>query len=57
MMLKWPEVLNLAKTSNPAPDRKVIKTAYGVTTPLLALNVGASAPLLYDTFTRGIQDR
>jgi hypothetical protein len=31
--------------------------AYGVTTPLLALNVGASAPLLYDTFTRGIQDR
>src|SRR5271170_6890748 len=26
MMLKWPDVLNLAKAGNPAPDRKVIKT-------------------------------
>ena len=26
MMLRWPDVLNLAKTGNPAPDRKVIKT-------------------------------
>jgi peptide-methionine (R)-S-oxide reductase len=26
MMLKWPDVLNLAKRGNPAPDRKVIKT-------------------------------
>jgi peptide-methionine (R)-S-oxide reductase len=26
MMLKWPDVLNLARTGNPAPDRKVIKT-------------------------------
>ncbi len=26
MMLKWPDVLNLAKNGNPAPDRKVVKT-------------------------------
>jgi hypothetical protein len=26
MMLKWPDVLRLAKVGNPAPDRKVIKT-------------------------------
>src|ERR1700684_3846558 len=26
MMLKWPDVLNLAKIGNPAPDRKVVKT-------------------------------
>src|SRR5215472_15771919 len=26
MMLKWPEVLNLAKRGNPVPDRKVVKT-------------------------------
>ena len=26
MMLKWPDVLNLAKGGNPAPDRKVVKT-------------------------------
>src|ERR1017187_1518367 len=26
IMLNWPDVLNLAKTGNPAPDRKVIKT-------------------------------
>jgi peptide-methionine (R)-S-oxide reductase len=26
MMLKWPDVLNLAKSGNPAPDRKVVKT-------------------------------
>jgi hypothetical protein len=26
LMLKWPDVLNLAKTANPAPDRKVVKT-------------------------------
>ena len=25
-MLHWPDVLNLAKTGNPAPDRKVVKT-------------------------------
>ena len=25
-MLQWPEVLNLAKNGNPAPDRKVVKT-------------------------------
>ena len=25
-MLKWPDILNLAKKGNPAPDRKVIKT-------------------------------
>ncbi len=25
-MLKWPDVLNLAKGGNPAPDRKVVKT-------------------------------
>src|SRR5260370_39680210 len=25
-MLKWPDVLNLAKSGNPAPDRKVVKT-------------------------------
>src|SRR5271156_3168309 len=25
-MLKWPDVLNLAKNGNPAPDRKVVKT-------------------------------
>jgi len=26
LMLKWPDVLNLAKNGNPAPDRKVVKT-------------------------------
>ncbi len=26
MTLKWPEILNLAKGGNPAPDRKVVKT-------------------------------
>src|SRR5271170_2000235 len=26
MMLTWPDVLNLAKTGNPAPDHKVVKT-------------------------------
>jgi peptide-methionine (R)-S-oxide reductase len=26
MMLKWPDVLNLAKNGNPSPDRKVVKT-------------------------------
>jgi len=26
MMLKWADVLNLAKGGNPAPDRKVVKT-------------------------------
>ncbi|MGA2881841.1 MAG: peptide-methionine (R)-S-oxide reductase [Bryobacteraceae bacterium] len=26
MMRKWPDVLNLAKGGNPAPDRKVVKT-------------------------------
>jgi methionine-R-sulfoxide reductase len=26
MMLHWNDVLNLAKTGNPAPDRKVVKT-------------------------------
>ncbi len=26
IMLNWPDVLNLAKTGTPAPDRKVIKT-------------------------------
>ena len=26
MMLKWADVLNLAKAGNPAPDRKVVKT-------------------------------
>lgn len=26
MMLKWPDVLRLAKEGNPAPDRKVIKS-------------------------------
>jgi peptide-methionine (R)-S-oxide reductase len=26
MMLKWPDVLNLARTGNPAPDRKIVKT-------------------------------
>jgi methionine-R-sulfoxide reductase len=26
MMLQWNDVLNLAKTGNPAPDRKVVKT-------------------------------
>jgi hypothetical protein len=26
MMLKWPDVLNLAKGGNPAPDRKTVKT-------------------------------
>jgi len=26
VMLKWPDVLNLAKSGNPAPDRKVVKT-------------------------------
>jgi peptide-methionine (R)-S-oxide reductase len=25
-MLKWPDVLNLAKNGNPTPDRKVVKT-------------------------------
>ena len=25
-MLKWPDVLTLAKAGNPAPDRKVVKT-------------------------------
>src|SRR3984957_6365368 len=25
-MLQWPDVLNLAKSGNPAPDRKVVKT-------------------------------
>ena len=25
-MLTWPDVLNLAKSGNPAPDRKVVKT-------------------------------
>ena len=25
-MLKWPDVLNLARDGNPAPDRKVVKT-------------------------------
>ena len=25
-MLKWPDVLKLAKDGNPAPDRKVVKT-------------------------------
>jgi methionine-R-sulfoxide reductase len=25
-MLKWPEVLKLAKTGNPAPDHKVVRT-------------------------------
>jgi len=25
-MLKWPDVLNLAKTGNPAPDRKLVKS-------------------------------
>jgi len=25
-MLNWPDVLNLARNGNPAPDRKVIKT-------------------------------
>jgi len=25
-MLKWPDVLNLAKSGNKAPDRKVVKT-------------------------------
>ena len=25
-MLKWPDVLNLAKSGNPPPDRKVVKT-------------------------------
>ncbi len=25
-MLKWPDILNLAKNGNPAPDRKVVKT-------------------------------
>src|ERR1700688_263478 len=25
-MLKWPDVLNLAKSGNPAPDGKVVKT-------------------------------
>src|ERR1019366_8110920 len=26
IMLRWPDVLNLAKNGNPAPDRKVVKT-------------------------------
>ena len=26
MILKWPEVLSLAKNGNPAPDHKVVKT-------------------------------
>jgi len=26
MMLKWSDVLNLAKSGNPAPDRKIVKT-------------------------------
>src|SRR6202042_77723 len=26
MMLKWPDILNLAKNGNPAPDRKIVKT-------------------------------
>ena len=26
MMLKWPDVLSLAKGGNPAPDRKIVKT-------------------------------
>jgi methionine-R-sulfoxide reductase len=26
MMLKWPDILNLAKNGNPAPDRRVEKT-------------------------------
>src|ERR1700679_2652703 len=26
MMLKWSDILNLAKNGNPAPDRKVVKT-------------------------------
>jgi peptide methionine sulfoxide reductase MsrB len=26
MMLKWADVLNLAKAGNPAPDRRVVKT-------------------------------
>jgi methionine-R-sulfoxide reductase len=26
MMLKWPDVLHLAKEGNPSPDRKVVKT-------------------------------
>src|SRR3984893_7116048 len=26
MVLKWPDVLNLAKSGNPAPDRKVVRT-------------------------------
>ena len=26
IMLNWPDVLHLAKTGNPAPDRKVVKT-------------------------------
>jgi peptide-methionine (R)-S-oxide reductase len=26
MILKWPDVLNLARNGNPAPERKVIKT-------------------------------
>jgi peptide-methionine (R)-S-oxide reductase len=26
MTLKWPDVLNLAKNGNPAPDRRVEKT-------------------------------
>ena len=25
-MLKWPDVLNLAKTGNPAPDHKIVRT-------------------------------
>jgi methionine-R-sulfoxide reductase len=25
-MIRWPEILNLAKNGNPAPDRKVVKT-------------------------------
>jgi peptide methionine sulfoxide reductase MsrB len=26
MLLRWPDVLNLAKYGNPAPDRKIVKT-------------------------------
>jgi len=26
LMLTWPDILNLAKNGNPAPDRKVVKT-------------------------------
>ncbi len=25
-MLRWPDVLNLAKNGNPDPDRKIVKT-------------------------------